>query len=360
MNGDGARPVAAGLPPVRYVVSALLIALLVVAAVLLRGRNLEPRVHRFDGQTMGTTYNVVIVERSDRPGAADAMLRAVTGELDLVNMTMSRFQKDSELYRFNELRSTAPFAMSGSALRVIRQAQSLSERTGGAYDVTVTPLVRLWGFSDRTPRLAPPTDEELAAARAKVGWDKVTVDLEAGTIAKAIPELEIDLSSIAKGAGVDRIAAALSVYKHTDFMVEVGGEVRCRGKSPRGTPWRIGIEKPLPGEREIYEVLELHDAAMATSGDYRNYYDLDGRRLSHTIDPRTGRPIEHGLASVTVVHDECAVADGLATALTVLGPVEGFDVAQREGLKAMFIVREPDGTLTRRATAAYEALGKAK
>jgi len=150
------------------------------------------------------------------------------------------------------------------------------------------------------------------------------------------------------------------VYKHTDYMVEVGGEVRCRGGSPRGTPGRIGIEKPIPGEREIYEVLELHDAAMATSGDYRAYYDLDGKRLSHTIDPRTGRPIEHNLASVTVVHDECAAADGLATALTVLGPVEGFDVAQREGLKAMFIVREPDGSFTRKATAAYEALGKAE
>lgn len=344
----------------RYAVAAGLVGAILVAVYMVRHSGGEPRIHQISGRTMGTTYNVTIVDRKDRPGSADAMQRAVVGELDLVNMTMSRYQKDSELFRFNESRSTDPFPMSKTALEVLRKALKLSELTGGAYDVTVTPLVKLWGFSDKKPRTELPTEEEIADARSLVGWQKVEVDLDAGTISKTLPRMTVDLSSIAKGAAVDQIAGALDAYKHKDYMIEVGGEVRCKGKSPRGTPWRIGIEKPVVDRREIQEVMELDDTSMATSGDYRSYYDLNGKRLSHTIDPRTGRPVEHGLASVTVIHKSCAVADGLATALTVLGPREGFAMAQKEKLTVLFIERRPDGSLVEMATDGFEELRKGR
>lgn len=342
----------------RYLVAALLLAGIAIGAYHIRSGKAEPSIHRISGETMGTTYNVTIVDRRDRVGARDAMRRAVIGELDLVNMTMSRYQRDSELYRFNQSRSADPFPMSKTALEVLKKALRLSEESGGAYDVTVTPLVKLWGFSDKRPRAEPPSDAELKAAMDLVGWRKIEVDLDAGTIRKTDPRMTVDLSSIAKGAAVDQIARALDAYKHKDYMIEVGGEVRCKGESPRGTPWRIGIEQPLAGEREIREVIELEDTAMATSGDYRSFYDLSGKRLSHTIDPRTGYPVEHGLASVTVIHKSCAVADGLATALTVLGPEEGFELAVAEQLNVLFITREPDGTLVERATDAFEEMRK--
>lgn len=340
----------------RFVVGVVLSCALIVGWIIVRTGGEKSRFHHFTGETMATTYSIKIIDKLLRPGARDAMKRAVVGELDMVNMTMSSFNEDSELYRFNKARTTDPFPMSGSALEVIDAALRLSKRTGGAYDVTVGPLVRFWGFTERRPLTKMPTEEEIAQVRARIGWDKIVLDLKGGKIKKLRPDIEIDLSSIAKGAVVDRVAIALEVYKHKNYMVEIGGEVRCRGVNRNGVPWRVGIEVPAEGKREIFEVIELTDVSMATSGDYRAFYEMDGKRLSHTIDPRTGRPAEHGLASVTVVHDKCMVADGLATALMVLGPKEGFEMAQKEGLRALFITRGPDGALVDRATTGFEKL----
>ena len=343
-------------PSVRLVIGIVLSCALIVGWIVVRADGEKSRFHHFTGETMATTYSIKIIDKLMRPGARDAMKRAVAGELDLVNMTMSSFNEDSELHRFNKARTIDAFPMSSSALEVIDAALRLSERTGGAYDVTVGPLVRFWGFTERRPLAKMPTEEEIAQVRARIGWEKIALDLKGGKIRKLRPDIKIDLSSIAKGAAVDKVAIALEVYKHKNYMVEIGGEVRCRGVNRNGVPWRVGIEVPVEGKREIFEVMELTDVSMATSGDYRAFYEIDGKRMSHTIDPRNGRPIEHGLASVTVVHEKCMVADGLATALMVLGPKEGFEMAQKEGVKALFITRGPDGALVDRATSGFQKL----
>ncbi|MDP7112838.1 MAG: FAD:protein FMN transferase, partial [Myxococcota bacterium] len=165
--------------------------------------------------------------------------------------------------------------------------------------------------------------------------------------------VQIDLSAIAKGYGVDRVTGAIEGQGHDRYLVEVGGEVRVRGRNAAGVPWRIGIERPVDEGRDVFRALSLIDAAMATSGDYRSFYELAGRRVSHTIDPRTARPVEHGLASVTVVHDRCAEADGWATALMVLGPDEGPEIAEREGLAALFLTRNDDGSFDERETSRF-------
>jgi thiamine biosynthesis lipoprotein len=170
-----------------------------------------------------------------------------------------------------------------------------------------------------------------------------------------VPELTLDLSAIAKGFGVDQVAEALEREGIEHYMVEVGGEVRTRGSNPSGEAWRIAIEKPDPSHRDMQVILPLNDLSMATSGDYRNYYEEEGRRISHMIDPRSGWPVTHAVASVSVVDEECVQADAFATALLVLGP-EGFELAEELGLAAYFLERSPDGGFTERRTTAFSAL----
>ena len=173
---------------------------------------------------------------------------------------------------------------------------------------------------------------------------------------KLDPGVELGLGSIAPGAAVDRLANMFEAFDYENYMVEIAGEVRCHGLRPDRTPWRIGIEKPLSGVHEVKEVVVLANLAMSTSGDYRQFYEIDGHRLSHTMDPRSGRPIAHGLASVTVLHEECMLADAWATALNVLGPDAGFATAEREGLAALLIARKPDGSFYELATKGFEAV----
>jgi thiamine biosynthesis lipoprotein len=187
-----------------------------------------------------------------------------------------------------------------------------------------------------------------------VGYRLLDIDVEQRSVSKRHPELDLDLSAIAKGYAVDRIALALLWLGHHNYLVEVGGEVRCSGTSHRGTPWRVAIERPAAGARQVFRVVELSGRALATSGDYRNFYELDGKRVSHTIDPRTGQPVEHELASVTVIGEECVTADALATALTVLGLEEGFDLAEHLGLHAFFISRGAGEEFDVRGTSPFE------
>ena len=277
----------------------------------------------FSGQTMGTWYTVKAVEL---PVEADedreATLRsAIEEQLEDVNAKMSTYRDDSEVSRFNQSESTTPFPVSDETLAVFSKAQQLAESSGGAFDITVGPLVNAWGFGPGERTLEGPGDDELAALRARVGFRNVEVGDAA--IRKLRPDVYCDLSAIAKGYAVDRVGLALGDLGCDHYMVEVGGEVRTKGLNGDGVPWRIAIEKPDPEGRAIHRVLPLSGLAMATSGDYRNYYETEGARLSHTIDPRTGRPIAHKLASVSVVHEECAMADGFATTMMVLGPEDG-------------------------------------
>ncbi|HUT77967.1 MAG TPA: FAD:protein FMN transferase [Polyangia bacterium] len=332
-------------------------ALLVGAAIFAATRRGEVRpreILHLTGTTMATTYSVKVVGPGFAPADRGRLTLAVERELERVNAAMSRYREGSDLDRLNRSRSEAAQPIPADLAEILGLARSISELSNGAYDVTVGPLVRLWGFDDESRLAVAPAPEALAAARERVGFGKLEIDPSGPTARKLHPELDIDLSSIAKGWGVDRVALALEASGQRDYLVEIGGEVRAAGRNHRGEPWRVGVEQPLADRREVFEVAALSGMSMATSGDYRNFYVLDGRQVSHTIDPRTGRPVEHGLASVTVLDPSCARADGLATALTVLGPVLGPALADREGLAALFLIRRDDGTFERRATAAFD------
>lgn len=307
----------------------------------------------FRGETMGTYYSVKVASALDAAQQA-AHAEAIEGQLDAVNQGMSTYLDDSELSRFNRAEATGPVQVSEDLYDVFQLAYEVSELTGGAYDITVGPLVNAWGFGpDGTPDAVDPGMIE--SLRQRIGFEKLELDPAARTLTKARGDLYCDLSSIAKGYAIDRVVQALAELGSHDVWVEVGGEVRAQGQGPGGRPWRLGIEKPVLAPGIVQRILTLEDMAVATSGDYRNYREVDGERVSHIIDPRTGYPIGHRLASVSVVHPTCGYADALATALLVMGDAEGFELAEREGLAALFLVRDGDGFIER-ATPAFLAL----
>ena len=340
----------------------------VIAAVLLpalAGYSCRPKTaagntYVFEGETMGTTYTVKVVSEGLAPNQLDRLEKIIGEELEDVNRKMSHYREDSELSTFNRYRDAAPFPISGQTFQVFQEAESISVLTGGAFDVTAAPLINLWGFGPTPPQDTLdtlPSDEAIAEARDRVGYEKLVLDENGPTLRKLDPRLECDLSAIAKGYGVDRVAEALSSEGLPDYMVEVGGEIRSSGKNDAGEAWRIAIERPVPGESVVQRIIPLSGSAMATSGGYRNFYEKDGKRYSHTIDPRTGRPVTHALASVSVIDRTCARADGLATGLLVLGPEEGYALAVEHDLAALFVVAERDG-FRERATPAFEAFEK--
>lgn len=336
--------------------------LLLLALTLRRLSAPEPdSLSELSGSTMGTTWAVKVRAPEASAGEISRLREAIRGRLDLIDSLMSSYHSESEISRFNRFASTEPFPLSQATLEVLALAQEVSELSGGAFDVTVGPLVSAWGFgvastgASEAPPPAP-TAGELASVRERVGYGLLDLELATGRISKAHPEVECDLSAIAKGYAVDQLVAALRDLGYRDFLVEVGGELAARGRRPDGTRWRVAIERPDALGRSIYAVVGLEDQAMATSGDYRNFYQRDGVRLSHLIDPRVGRPIAHRLASVSVVDPSAARADALATALSVLGPVDGPALAEREGIPAYFILRAEAGETENLATSGFAGL----
>lgn len=295
------------------------------------------------GSTMGTYYSV---KAADLPvGDAATFQREIDALLEQVNDQMSTYRPDSELSRFNRARDGKPVVISDDTASVLIESLRLGRETRGALDVTVGPLVNLWGFGPDKRPLRIPSDELIDQTRQKTGLGNlhVTTSVDASVAQKDIPDLYVDLSAIAKGFGVDKVAHYLEAKGSRNYLVEIGGELRLKGHNGRAQPWRVAIEKPVSGDvgGSVQEVILPGDNGVATSGDYRNYYELDGERLSHTIDPATGHPIRHKLVSVTVIHPSCMTADGLATALTVMGPEQGMAFAKEKGL-AVFMVTKTD------------------
>ena len=305
----------------------------------------------FGGDVMGTRFNVRAVAPLAGGAEVSEVEREVGATLAAVDDAMTTY-RDSEVTRFNAWRSTDPFAVSPATAEVVRLALRLAEETDGALDPTIAPLVDALGFGPSGPA-ALPDAATLEALRQRVGHERLSVD-ERGGLRKTDVDLQIDLSAIAKGYGVDRAAAVLGHLGIEDFMVEVGGEVRARGVNERGEPWRIAVERPASGRRQAQRVVSLRDLAMATSGDYRNYREVDGVRVSHLIDPRSGRSIEHRVASATVLHPECAAADGLATAMMILGE-EGLELAEARGWAVLLLVRR-NGEFVERQSSAFGEL----
>jgi thiamine biosynthesis lipoprotein len=313
----------------------------VLALCLLTGCSREAAPVKLSGASMGTTWHVTYLES---PGIPDEMqLHAGIGaQLEQVNRSMSTYRQDSEISQFSAAPPNTWITPSPEFYLVLTTALDIGGKSEGAYDVTVAPLVDLWGFGPDGSIAQPPPDEQIRDAMKRVGQHKLRVDT-AGRRVMKLSELSLDFSSIAKGYAVDRAADWLLGQGVTRFVVEVGGEMRLAGLSGRDDPWRIAIEQPESGNRSVAVTTHITDAALATSGDYRNYFEAKGKRYSHEIDPRTGYPVAHDLVSVTVVHPSCMLADAWATALTVLGPDEAMSVAQAQGLAVYFIRRSEEG-----------------
>ena len=294
------------------------------------------------GSTMGTTYSVKLIA----PGNdidRDRLQTRIDETLAAVDQLTSTWRDDSELSRFNANQSTDWIEVSAEFCETIESALSIGRQSDGAFDITVGPLVNLWGFGPDGQRREPPDDAALDKVMANVGYEGITTRCEAPAVRKRSSGMYIDLSGWAKGYGVDRLAAVLDDFRLKDYLVEIGGELRVRGRNAEGRKWAIAIEAPSTTTRRPHSVLRLTDTSVATSGDYRNYFDHDGKRYSHTIDARTGRPVTHDLAAVTVISDTAAYADAMATALLVLGPDAGLTLAEDLGIAGYFLVRNQAG-----------------
>lgn len=312
-----------------------------------------PQQVELSGPTMGTQYHVTL-RPLPQDYSAESLQAAIDRRLAEINRIMSTYDPDSELSRLNENASTDWVRISDALSTVLTEARRISVLSDGVFDVTVGPLVNLWGFGPRRGEGRIPDEAAIAAARERVGYRMLKLRADPPAVRKARPDLYIDLSAIAKGYGVDQVAELLEAAGVTDYLVEIGGELRTRGVNVEGRPWQIGIEKPAVGERTVQEVIGLSGQGMATSGDYRNFFEIDGQRYAHVIDPTTGWPVRHRLASVSVLDPSCMTADGFATALLALGPERGYALAEREQLAALFIVITPEGRFEEHATMAFQ------
>lgn len=296
------------------------------------------------GRTMGTTYNIKVIATEEQVIELK-LQQQIDAALKQVNQEMSTYIADSELSKFNQSTSAEVIEISAGLTRVIKESIRLGNLSGGKLDVTVGPLVNLWGFGPEQRPEKVPSDAILAATNERVGLQNLV--LEGNLLSKKIPDLYIDLSTIAKGYGVDIIAELIESNGLTHYLVEIGGEMRLRGFKHTGELWAIAIEKPILDqsgvERAVHQVIIPKDNAVATSGDYRNYFEADGRRFSHIIDPSTGKPIDHNLVSVTVVHPSSMTADGLSTTLMVMGMEKGMAFASENNLAALFISKTENG-----------------
>ncbi|MFZ5562435.1 MAG: FAD:protein FMN transferase [Thermodesulfobacteriota bacterium] len=299
----------------------------------------------FSGKTMGTVYHVTVVTSAfSRTGPLKTKVERRLAE---INASMSTYMAASEISRFNnETGPDQPFAVSADFLKVAAAGRDLFQMTGGAWDGSVWPLVQLWGFDRPGRQIVVPDPSQIEKALACVGYDRLLID-DAGRLTKTSPCLFLDFASIAKGYGVDAVAEVIKAAGIDNFIVEIGGEVYAAGVRRNGAPWRIGINMPEPGAPtdQVRQVVVLSNRAMATSGDYRNYFILDGRTYSHVMDPRTGYPVNNGVVSTTVVAGDCTFADGLATALMVMGAGPGTALVDTlDNVESLITVRRPDGT----------------
>ncbi|WP_428312286.1 FAD:protein FMN transferase [Hydrocarboniphaga sp.] len=272
----------------------------------------------------------------------EALQRAVQAALDRIVAQMSTWEAGSDLSRFNAAEAGSWIALPRAFYQVLSYAQALAQSSNGAYDVTAGALVNCWGFGPGEPRDDIPSDDDIRAALRRVGWSRLLLD-DARQLALQPGGLYVDLSSIAKGHGVDCVADCVERFGITHYLAEVGGELRGQGCKPDGSPWWVELES-VPDARSDSGrwVVALDGLSVATSGDYRRYFERDSRRYAHTLDPRNGRPVRNAPASVTVLHAECMQADALATALTVLGLQDGMAYAERHGIAALFVVRRRD------------------
>lgn len=334
-------------------IAPLLLALIVLCrpAIAQSGSSiLETR-----GQTMGTSYMVKIFDPPN--DLATDWRELVDAELRSVNDQMSTYLESSELSRFNRSDSIDWIEVSPETASVVAKSLEIFELSGGTFEMTIAPLVNAWSFGPGKRNHSPPDDAAIVSSLENIGSAGITVQSDPPAIRKSNPKLTIDLSAIAKGHGVDRVVGVVNRLGAKNVFVEIGGEVRVTGDKA-GKSWMVGIQMPDVAGDVVAVAYPIAEKSIATSGDYRNFFEHEGIRYSHTIDPRTGRPVKHDLASVSVIADDCMTADGWATALNVLGTDEGFKLAEKLGLDALLISRVADGSYNAAGTGALAQFAK--
>jgi len=325
----------------------------VALAAALTGCLFQDKVEAFTGPTMGSTYTVKYVRSGDGPSKEmlHSEVEALLGELD---KQLSTYRSDSDVERFNALPAGSCEPMPDMVRELVAAGGQLSADSDGAFDLTLEPLLNLWGFGPQGRGERVPSAEDISAARALTGQQHLSIDGD--RLCKAVA-LQLDFNSIAAGYAVDLVIDRLKALGVQSYLVEITGELKADGRKPDGSPWRIAIEAPRDDQRVAQKIVELDGMGVSTSGDYRNYFERDGRRYSHTLDPQSGQPIEHHLAAVTVIDKSTLRADGLSTALMVLGPEKGLALAERNGIAAFFVVREGQGFVTTSTKAFDELFG---
>ncbi|WP_339522122.1 FAD:protein FMN transferase [Pseudomonas sp. EA_35y_Pfl2_R111] len=309
------------------------------------------RVEEFGGPTMGSTYTVKYVRSKDSP-SLELLKRETDAILAEIDVQMSTYRDDSAIEQFNQTPAGTCQAMPAGVLELVEAGRALHKQSAGAFDLTLEPLLNLWGFGPKARAERVPTPEQLAVARERIGMQHLRREGE--QLCKDV-DVQVDFNSIAAGYAVDKIVQRFNELGVTSYMVEVTGELKAAGKKPDGQPWRIGLEAPQDGQRVAQRVLTVDGYGISTSGDYRNYFEEEGQRYSHTLDPLTGAPIIHKLAAVTVVDKSTLRADGLSTVLMVMGTEPGLAFAERMGIAAFFVTREGDAFVTQ-TTQAFEQL----
>ncbi|MBK5400315.1 FAD:protein FMN transferase [Pseudomonas sp. TH39(2020)] len=312
-------------------------------------------LERFDGPTMGSRYSIQYVRHSSTPGpkAVQAEVEKILAEVD---RQFSTYRSDSDIERFNALPAGRCQVMPGPVFELIRVGEQLSSQSGGSYDLTVEPLLNLWGFGPQARNEKVPSAQALAEVRQRVGYRHLRID---GDQLCKDAAVEVDFNSIAAGYAVDTIAAKFEAMGIHNYLAEATGELKAAGKKLDGSPWRVALEEPRDDQQVAERIIAVDGYGVSTSGDYRNYFEQDGRRYSHTFDARTGAPVLHTLASVTVIHPSALMADGLSTLLLILGPERGWDYAETHDIGAFFVIRADTGFVTR-TTQAFERLSGGK
>ncbi len=299
------------------------------------------KIYEISGPIMGSSYHIKVVLTPDEQLLQNLRV-GVSETLTRVDRLMSTYKQESEISQFNIAPQNQWFSVSAETFEVIALGQAISTKSEGYYDMTVGPLVNSWGFGPTGKPIKVPDEGQLQSALNRVGFGFLKLDAESSAISKAA-DIYLDLSSIAKGYAVDRVANYLEQNGVTDYLVEVGGEIRANGYKPGQETWRLAIESPTVEQRSIYKVIELTNAGLATSGDYRNYFEENGVRYSHTINPFTGKPVQHQLTSVSVVRPTSAEADAMATMFMVMGTERGYQFAVENKIAAYFIYRSATG-----------------
>ena len=327
---------------------------LVMLAVVVSGCGNGDSMESFGGPTMGSSYSIKYVHRAGLPAPAEVQAQVET-ILDRIDRQMSTYRSDSDIERFNHLPADHCQNMPAPVLELVRVGQQLSQQSEGAYDLTVEPLLNLWGFGPQSRQEVVPSAEALAQVRQRVGYRHLRIEGEQLCKDAAV---EVDFNSIAAGYAVDTIAARLEAMGIHDYLAEATGELKAVGRKLDGSPWRIALEEPRDDRQVAEKIIAVDRYAVSTSGDYRHYFQQDGRRYSHTFDARTGAPVSHALAAVTVIHPSALMADGLSTLLLILGPERGWDYAEKYAIGAFFVIRTDTGFVTR-TNQAFERLSGA-